>query len=473
LADFLRNHILFQDKYIDTQFIDNLQTIADGDSQEVELPEGISYAVLQNTLLAVFNDTVVEVPSAIEGEPATLETDTAQDQLDRFLAEDFPGYVAEYDIQVYSGEDGNQTFRKLDRIVNADGLELAFDPQNDTVALEGVDYYNTAGIKIIETAREQLTRLLHGTGFEATYNEYTIPGTDGRQVYHELSEIKNSDGDKLAFESQNTSIKVNGTEHFNTVGISLITASQSLFEVGAGYIESVKVVDQDTYNSYSESGTPSKIFFDGFDELDLSLNSENANTFLLDNNLFDGIANVEGGTEADQFFVHANAATTLLKGGNGDDQYSVGTGTVENISGELFLLGGEGEDSIVVNSEQLTEDADVVFKKNYLEHTTSQDKLNKISSLLGVGDQDSITSAENQKILQALRDQTLNDIDLISVASFEQFRMAVALSSQEYGPELLELFETAQQIFEGDIQQLIEDAEESYLTGIELNIEEY
>ena len=390
VADFLRNHILFQDKYVDTGLIDDLQGLLASESMLLDLPEGISYAVFQDTLIDVVSDN---------------------------------------------------------------------DPKET--------------VKEVSTARDQLAEFLEGTGYEASYEAYTVPGSEGLEIFYQLTEIVNADGHKLMFETQNKTIMVDDVERHNMIGVSLITASESQFKVGAGYIETVEVIDEDALNTLSVQGLPSNIFFEGFDEFNLNLNENTENKLLLDNALFQGVTTVHGGEQNDEFTVHATAGQALLHGNMGDDHYSIGDGTVDEITAELFLLGGDGQDSIVVNSEILDGDADVSLDKNYLEHQYAQEKLNKISSLLGLDGDGTITDSENELVLEKLHQQTADYIDLIGEAEFDQFMQVVGMAGQNYAPELVSLFETAKQNFDADITQLMSDTKDVYLAGIEQQISEY
>lgn len=392
LADFLRNQILFEDKYIDTNLVNELQTMAAGTSRDIILPEGISYAV--------FQDTLVPAPTA-----------------------------------------------------------------------------DAPDAKRIQSAREQLDTFLAGTGFSANYSQYIIPGSEGKEIYYELTSISNAAGEQLAFESQNKTLVIDDVERRNLIGVSLLTASESVFNVAAGYIENVELADKTPtpLNTLSIENQTSNIFFEGFDEFDLNLNVNAQNSLFIDNTLFDGIITVEGGADNDTFTVYANNAQTFLNGNAGDDNYSIGNGTVDAITAELFMVGGEGNDSVVVNSEALQDDADALLEKSYLENTFSQTKLNKISSLIGLGDNNSngITTAENELIVEKLRELTSSDINLLSAASFEQFELVVKLAGQAYASELRGLFKNAAATFEDDIDRLVEDTVNAYLSSVEIDISQY
>ena len=470
-ADFLRNQILFQDKYIETDLVDQLQNMSGDERRQVELPVGISYAV--------FQDTLVEEESA----------DTLPQQLEAFLSGS--GYSADFEVTTV----GSNTFYTLakDGISNASGELISFSAVVETVTIDGVDYQNITqikltldgeeslfkdSVKVLKTARSLLAEFLDGTGFSAVYEEYDVPGST--ETFAQLIRIENSDGDLLEFESQNKTIVVDGVERRDMIGVSLITASKSLFEVRAGYIESVSVVDSDRLNTVAFQGVPASIFFDGFDEFNLSLNATAENTLLLDNNFFEGVTTVTGGEQRDQFTVLGSIGKSLLYGQEGDDQYSIGDGMIDSISAELFLLGGAGDDSVVVNSEALAADANVALDKNYLERQFEQVKLNKISSLLGFGGDDNveISTTENELIVAKLKQQTEAYITLLgnagsNNAGFEQFELVAALTGKRYAPELQALFDSAQQIFDDKVAVLVSDSESAYLASLEQMIDEY
>ena len=471
VADFLRNQLLFQDKYIETDLIDQLQNMSGDETRQVELPAGISYAV--------FQDTLVEEESA----------DTLPQQLEAFLSGS--GYSADFEETIVSGN----TFYTLaeDGISNASGELISFSAVVETVTIDGVDYQNITqikltldgeeslfkdSVKVLKTAQSLLAEFLDGTGFSAVYEEYNVPGST--ETFAQLIRIENSDGDLLKFESQDKTIVIDGVERRDMIGVSLITASTSLFEVRAGYIESVNVVDSDRLNTVAFQGVPPTIFFDGFDEFNLTLNATSENTLLLDNEFFEGVTTVTGGEQRDQFTVLSSGGKSLLYGQEGDDQYSIGDGMIDSISAELFLLGGAGDDSVVVNSEALAADANVALDKNYLERQFEQVKLNKISSLLGFGGDDNveITTTENELIVTKLQQQTEAYITLIgnagsNNAGFEQFELVAALAGKRYAVELQALFDNAQQIFDDKVAVLVSDSESAYLASLEQLIDEY
>lgn len=403
LEGFLRNQILFEDKYRDTELINRIQDLTGDDVIKVTLPEEISYAV--------FQDTKIDVPSDLPNSPPTKETYTARQQLDEFL---------------------------------------------------------------------------DGTGFKAKYIEYKVPGSAEGEMLYELEKIFNIQSPtlELAFESQNkvlTIVEENGdlSRHYNMIGVSLITASSSVFKVSEGYIQSVTDLTEGKpakpVNTLSVAGNTANIFFEGFDEFELSLNKNTDNSLLLNNDLFDGLVTVHGGDQSDSFTVLASKAQTFLYGEEGDDNYSVGDGTINAIAAELFVIGGEGTDSVVVNSKAVEGDVDVSFDKTWLEHQQAQQKLNKISSLLGIGSADNkdITPSENLLIIDKLRQLAIEDTTLIGEAGFEQFKQLVALVSQSYAPEILVLFEEAQALFDAGTLQLKSSGEDAYLADLERDINEY
>ncbi len=392
LSDFLRNQVLFEDKYRDTNLIKDLQVMPDGSTRDLTLAKDISYAVFQDTLVP---DPTPDAPDA----------------------------------------------------------------------------------KKIFTARDQLAAFLAGTGYSASYKSYTVPGSEGQEIYYELTSISNIAGEQLAFESQNKTLTIDDLPRRNMIGVSLITASESIFTIGAGYIESVELADKTptALNTLSIENQSNNIFFEGFDEFDLSLNINAENTLLVDNSLFDGIMTVEGGELNDAFSVYANNAQTFLNGNGGNDDYSIGNGTVDAITAELFLIGGAGDDSVVVNSEALNTNANVLLEKTYLENKYTQTKLNRINSLIGVGDTNStgISLTENELIIEKLRQLTASDIQLLGAANFAQFELSVKLAAQSYASDLRVLFANAEVTFEDDIARLVEDTVNAYLDGVDIDVTLY
>jgi Ca2+-binding RTX toxin-like protein len=426
LGDFVRNHILFQDKYIDTGLIDDIIALADGEQKQLLLAEGISYASFQDT--SVLKHTLLP-----------------------------------------------------------DGSLNPNPPPPPVDAPDAKDTY---------TARKQLEAFLEGTGFVAQYKApYTIPGSDPEdpEIFYELERIENSNGDQLAFETQNRTILINEMERHNMIGVSLLTASATPVQVDKGYIDTtqdrpatedskaiidgVTLVDSDALNTLTVGTNSTNIFFEGFDEAELQLSdaAENSpSTLLIDNDLFDGLLTVNGGEQRDEISVHATNAQTLLLGNGGDDLFIIGNGTVDAIVGEVILQGGSGVDAIVVENQQDTDATDAGFDKMFLEHQTEQEKLNKISSLLGLGESDSnVTVAESAELDRRLRAQTTADIKRVALADIAQFELAIALAGQNYAQELRALFNDAEDVFETGITGLIEDAQSAYLGGIVFDVSEY
>ena len=243
--------------------------------------------------------------------------------------------------------------------------------------------------KTITTARQQLAEFLTGTGFTVNYLETNPSGT---QTLYKITDITKG-AEKLAFEGQYSETLKDGDTFYDLIGVSLVTATPIDLTLSAGYLKptdetdplNVKywnVVRTDELNTVFINGEQPKIYFDALEEVKLNLHETQASTLSLNNDRYEGTTFVQGGNENDTFNVHAIAGQTFLRGGGGDDTFTVGQGTVDQINSELFILGEEGTDSVVVHSEDLTGPSDVVFEKNTVQHELHQKKLSKVTNAL-------------------------------------------------------------------------------------------
>ncbi|MCA1807254.1 MAG: hypothetical protein LC687_05340 [Actinobacteria bacterium] len=245
-------------------------------------------------------------------------------------------------------------------------------------------------LNTISTARQQLADFLTGTGFTVNYN-ITNPSTT--QPLYEISSITRG-SEKLAFEGQYTETLKDGVTYYDLVGVSLITAAPIDLDLSAGYLKPVDITDplnikywnevrRDEVNSVFISDQQPKIYFDAPEEVKLNLNEIQTSTLTLDNERFTGKLFVQGGTQNDNFDINAIAGQTFLYGGDGDDIFTVGQGTVDQINSELFMLGEGGDgDSVIVNSQNLGAISGVELVKNTVQHELQQEKLSKVTNAL-------------------------------------------------------------------------------------------
>lgn len=414
LADFLRNQVVFQDTYRDPELLDRLAQLTEGMQEELVTAPNISYASFQDT----------SVPKHF------LDPETGR------LLDDPP------------------------------------DAPADAPDAKG-----------IYKARMQLEAFLEGTGFTANYSSFVIPGSEGTETYYQLDSITDADGNELAKETQDKVLTIDELKRTDVIGISLLTSAEARFDLLPGYVVNasdtgpVTVLEEQAYNTLGIVDLPTNIFFAEFDEVDLSLSGtegDDGSSLLLDNSLFTGNLNVHGTDADDEFVVHNISALSLLHGYEGNDTYIVGDGTVAGLAEDLFLLGGEGDDSISVVSDALQTSAEAVFEKMYLQHEGEQTRLNKISNLLGLGEgEGGITTQESAELDLRLREQTTQDIELIAGANFAQIEMAAALSAQVYAFELSKTFADLRDKFEADFAQILEDVASAYLGGILVEIQNY
>ena len=156
--DYLVNLIVFTDRYFESDLIDNLLKLTSGETKEINVPEGITYAAFQDT----------------PGDDGVLLT--AREQLEAFL--DGTGFEVRYLVSDHPDPSRTDKLYDIEYITNApanasgtEGDVLAFEGQYEEILKDGQIFRNLIGVSFgnSETRFIEDSIRLH-RGFKITAN---------------------------------------------------------------------------------------------------------------------------------------------------------------------------------------------------------------------------------------------------------------------------------------------------------------
>ena len=305
----------------------------------------------------------------------------------------------------------------------------------------------------IVTARQQLDEFLAGTEYVAYYQQTSHPDPSRTDVLYSLAYIYNSTtGKELAFETQHSEIILDGNVIKDVIGISLITAGPVNLKVREGYVVERTSVPDGRWNSLHVNGQPANVFFDAFEQAELKLNSDLSTTLTLNNTSFAGKTFVQGGNQYDQFNVLAIGGQTFLRGGGGDDYFSIGAGTADKVNSQLFTFGEAGYDSVQINGQAVTTDADVTLENNTVQHTTEIDEVRQVTDALGF----SVTDpTENELIGNLLKLKAVADAQAAARAKGSDLQNVAVRGANELGTIVGDILRDAESVFLNGVAEIV------------------
>ncbi|WP_217312837.1 DUF4347 domain-containing protein [Richelia sinica] len=129
INDYLRNQIVFNDRYYDRELINRLLALTGNETETITIPSEVSYAVFQ-TLLDNNGNLV-----------------TAREQLSLFLAG--TGYTANYIESNHPDPSRSDKLYELVSITNSQGQKLAFEAQYRELIKDDIVYKDIIGVSLI------------------------------------------------------------------------------------------------------------------------------------------------------------------------------------------------------------------------------------------------------------------------------------------------------------------------------------
>ncbi|MEC9091185.1 MAG: hypothetical protein VX776_12410, partial [Planctomycetota bacterium] len=319
----------------------------------------------------------------------------------------------------------------------------------------------------VTTARSQLALFLEGTGYTPNYK---ITDLDGKQFYELVSITK---GDlSLKFETQNNETLLDGEPILDVIGISLLTARTHDIDVQSGYLEDDDVTEirTDQYQTISEIGKNPLIYFEGFEETSVYVSETDATLTRLRNANYSGMFYAYGGQARDHFDVVQSVGVTFLSGGGNDDRFTVGQGSVEQIDNQLFLLGGSGNDSVIVDANENVDDQSVTLEKQVAQHLYEKRELNRITNALDftIDDLD-----ENKAIEIELEDVSTPYATKAAMVNRGDLMNIVHQASNENASNILAQLQESQANYRDSITDLNEKQEANLKAYLSHGLTEY
>ena len=288
--------------------------------------------------------------------------------------------------------------------------------------------------------RTQLIDFATTFGLTLQWQETNHPDPTRTDKLYELLSI-NKNGTPVAFEALHSETVVlsgnSKTVIKDLTAVTLKTTAPLQVTVAAGAVTQIEIVRTDAMNTLSEPGLNVQLHFSSVDAVDLMLSDSAETELVVDNDLFRGRLNVQGGSQADSIRIERNAAETVVEGNAGDDVVTVGqAGSVDHVSGTLYLFGGEGADQILVDDANSSVARDVEIDKNLLQHNVGFEQLSRITSALGLKN---ITTAENDLLEAKLEvaavpyGQAAMNVDASDLTAYRDFAAQLLLTELENG----------------------------------------
>jgi Ca2+-binding RTX toxin-like protein len=326
LGEVVGNYVRFQDRYFDTDLLDDLQLLTGTVSREVVVPAGVSFFNIQTTQ----ENNVIT---------------TAKEQLEAFASEF--------------------------------GLELVWrqgpvDPDNpDGPQADGVPHPDPSRAELGERLYELLD-VKKGTqslAFEALHSEII----------------------RFNLQGQAETIKDLTAVTFNTIAPLSATFK-------ANSVNPLVIERSNDYNTLTETDVLPRLFFSEAETIRLETSQAKVagSDLFVDNALFTGRLEIDGGEKTDRVFLQQVLAETVVHGQGGNDEITVGkAGLVSEIGSKLFLFGDSGSGDRILFDAAAEGASQVDIERNILKHTTGIEKLSRITNALSLKN---ISDTENTKL---------------------------------------------------------------------------
>jgi Ca2+-binding RTX toxin-like protein len=448
LAAVATDYIRFTDRYYEPGLLEQLAALTGGQTQDVVVPAGVSYFTIETTLV---DDVVV----------------TAREQLLDFAA-DF-GLALEWQEVDHPDPSRAQAGEKLYELlaIRKDGAAIAFEAlHTQTVVFTGdergvVKDLSGLTLKTVAPLRATLsagaiTRSVEMTLTGSVGQEFRLTAGGASSAVIALAADAAGEVDRAATAramqdalraltgSDLPSVRAAGGDVYRVTGLAPAFVDLQVDVVGlatdvagmATEVDPVQPVRVDAVNTLVEDGEDAQLYFFGFDTAGIRLGDAGAAGALhLDNDLFTGRLNVQGGSSADRIVIENVVTDTVVHGGAGDDVITVGhAGLLDDVGAPLHLFGDEGNDEIIVEGSADANGADVSIDKNVLEHTSSFEQLSRVTDALGLK---GVTPEENAILEDRLKEAALPygqaalDVDAADLATYRDYAADALLAELE------------------------------------------
>nr|WP_067294171.1 DUF4347 domain-containing protein [Marinobacterium profundum] len=406
-------------------------------------------------------------------------TSTATDFVDTVLGNASTGAIAQDLLASAAGD----YLRFQDRYYDTELLNnIANGSQTELTIPAGLSYFNIQNTLkadgTISYARAELELFAADFDLDLDYAEveHPDPSRAGEYLY-QLNGISKNDV-AVAFEAQHKETVVydlggNRIVYQDLTALTLKTTAPLRVQFGAGAITSIESVRSDAMDTLHGVDAAAALHFTGMDEVTLNLTDETGGVqgseLHIDNSLFTGRLQVQGGIHTDRIFVEQTQAVTTVHGNAGNDEIIVGkNGMLDQLGQSIYLFGDEGTDSIEVDRAGDASAADVSVDQNLLEHSTGFEQLSRITSaisLQGITDEENdLLEAELKSASEAYADAAFavsqgdldTALDEISEASLEQLLDVLNSSKEKLATSVTEAADTLrlndQQLLENQIK---------------------
>ncbi|WP_020680160.1 DUF4347 domain-containing protein [Marinobacterium rhizophilum] len=409
-----------------------------------------------------FANTELERKEVVFDYSAFTLASTDTDFVDTVLGDATTGAIAQDLLASAAGD----YIRFQDRYYDTGLLNnIASGSQSELLIPGGLSYFNIQNTLnadgSISYARTQLEQFAADFGLvlDTTIVAHPDPTRVGETLY-QLNGIT-KDGVAVAFEAQHKETVVYDLEGTRIVyqdltALTLKTTAPLRVQFAAGAISSIESIRTDAMDILHGVDADTALHFTGMDEVTLNLTDttggEEGSELHIDNSLFTGRLQVQGGIHTDRIFVEQTVAVTTVHGNDGDDEITVGkNGTLDQIGESLYLFGDAGTDTIEVDRADDSSDADVTVDKNLLEHSTGFEQLSRITSAISL---QGITDAENALLeaeLKTASEAYANDAFAVSEGDIDT---ALDEMSEETLAQLLDVLNKSKD----ELETSVEDA---------------
>ncbi|MGD8475608.1 MAG: matrixin family metalloprotease, partial [Burkholderiales bacterium] len=440
LTGVVTDYVRFTDRYYEPGLVENLAALGGSETQDVVVPEGVSYYTIETTL--VDNEVV-----------------TAREQLIEF-ADNF-GLDLEWNDVPHPDPSRAATGEVLHELlsIHKGDASIAFEAIHvETVVLDG----NTRGVVkdlagltlkttaplratfsagAVTSSLDLLVSGLAGDPFRFT------SGGDAGEVITLIADPDTGDVDRgetaslmqsnlrTLLGSELVVVKADDAGIYHVRGLDpeaidlqidvdgLSTTVSGSFSL----VSPVEVVRVDPVNTMIGQGEDAHVYFSGFESLDINLSEATAagSELYIDNDLYTGLLNVHGGKETDRIYIEKVVTDTVVHGGDGNDVITVGdAGLLDDVGAQLYLFGDEGDDEVIVEGYSDADGANVSIDKNVLEHATSFEQVSRVTDALGL---QGVTTEENAILEDQLKDaalpygQAAMDVDASDLTTYRDY----------------------------------------------------
>ncbi len=446
LSAVVTDYIRFADRYYEPGLLEGLAALSGTGTQVVVVPEGVSYFTIETTLV---DDVVV----------------TAREQLIQF-AGDF-GLDLSWKEVAHPDPTRAAAGEKLYELlaIFKDGASIAFEAlHTETIVFDNNERSVVKDLSGLTLKTVAPLRATLSAGVVTRSVEVALSGSVGQEFRLNaagassaaISLVPDAAGDidavataasiqaqlRALTGSDLVSVRATDAGIFRVTGLSPDFVDLQIDTTGlvtdvsgtVTEIDSVEPVRVEAVNTMTGDGEDARIYFYGFDSLDIQLSEASAagSELHIDNDLFTGNLSVQGGSETDRIYIENVATDTVVHGNEGDDVITVGrAGLLDDVGAQLYLFGDEGDDEIVVEGSADSDGANVGIDKNVLQRTSSFEQLSRVTDALGLK---GVTSAENALLEDRLKEAALPfglealDVDASDLTAYRDYAAEALLA---------------------------------------------